>query len=45
MLVSTKSGILCRFCGGFDGPKVDVNVKPTSSEMYVVTAKNAIEKK
>ena len=41
MLVSTKSGILLRAVGGFEGPKVDVKVKLTSSAMYVVAAKKA----
>jgi hypothetical protein len=41
MLVRTNSGIECKARSGFEGPKVDVNVKPTSRAIYVVAAKNA----
>ena len=42
--VKTNSGTLCRSCSGFDGPKTEVKVKPTSSAMYVVAMKNAAVK-
>lgn len=45
ILVNIKSGMLWRFTRGFDGPNVVVNPRATSSEMYVVAAKNATVKK
>lgn len=45
MDVSTKRGTLCSDCEGSLGPKTCVNVKPTSSAIYVVATKNASVKK
>lgn len=40
IFVRTKSGMLCKDDGEFDGPKVEVIVKPISKDMYVVATKN-----
>ena len=45
IVVKTNRGILCRSSGGFDGPKTEVKVKPTSRAMYVVAAIKARVKK
>lgn len=43
MLVRTNNATLCRDVGSFDGPNVEVMVRPISRDMYVVATKKRTE--